>query len=77
MNIKRLAGILILLFAFMMGCSGDYGKIKTQSEGDSKVTQQELIDNWSDYDIWYRSAALVFAPKNDDRKMRNKSLPIL
>ena len=29
-----------------MGCSGNSGKLKTQSENDSKITQQELIDNW-------------------------------
>ncbi len=42
MNIKRLAGILILLFAFMMGCSESYGRIKTQSKADSKATLKEL-----------------------------------
>ncbi len=69
MNTGRLAGILILLFAFMMGCTGSYGKLKTQPEGDSKVTQRELIDNWSDYNIWLKSTAVVFDPKNDDRKI--------
>ena len=55
MNTKRLAGIVILIFIFLMGCSGNHGGIlKTQSESESKVTQQELIDNWSDYDIWLR-----------------------
>jgi hypothetical protein len=68
MNIKRLAGIVILIFAFIMGCSG-YGKIKTQSKSESKITQQELVDNWSDYNIWLKSAAIVFDPKNDDRKI--------
>jgi hypothetical protein len=66
---KRLAGILILIFTFIMGCSANYGNLKTQSEGDSKVTQQELINNWSDYHISYRTAAIVFDPKNDDRKI--------
>ena len=51
MNIKEIAGIGILIFALVMGCSGNYGKFKPQSESDSKVTQRELIDNWSDYDI--------------------------
>ena len=50
-----------------MGCSGNTGKLKTQSKSESKVTQQELIDNWSDYIIWLKSAAVVFDPKNDDR----------
>ena len=76
MNIKILAGIAILIFVFIMGCSAKkYGKLKTQSETDSKVTQQELIDNWSDYNIWvsYSRAPelilIVFDPKNDDRKI--------
>ncbi len=28
MNSKRLAGLLILIFAFIMGCSGNYGNLK-------------------------------------------------
>ena len=54
MEIKSLAGIVTLILIFTMGCSGSSGKLKTQSEGDSKGTQQELIDNWSDYHISYR-----------------------
>ena len=75
MNIKRFAGIVILIVIFIMGCSGNYGKVKPQSGSDSKVTQRELIDNWSDYDIWlsYSNApelyVIVFDPKNDDRKI--------
>ncbi len=75
MNIKRLAVLAILIFAFAMGCSGNHGNVKTQSEGDSKVTQQELIDNWSDYNIWVnyskapRLHLIVFDPKNDDREI--------
>ena len=74
MNIKQIAGIGILIFALVMGCSGNYGKVKPQSGSDSKVTQRELIDNWSDYNIWignYRGglAVIVFDPKNDDRKI--------
>jgi len=69
MNIKRLAETAILLIFFIIGCSGTSGKLKTQSESNSKVTIQEMLDNWSDYDIWYSTVALVFAPKNDDRKI--------
>jgi len=69
MTIKSLTGIVILIFAFIMGCLGTYGKLKTLSESDSKVTQQELINNWSDYDIWFKSAVIVFDPKNDDGKI--------
>ena len=69
MKIIRLAVMANLIFAFIIGCSGKAGKIKTQSESESNVTQQELIDNWSDYTIWLRSAAAVFDPKNDSRKI--------
>ena len=66
---KRITGILILIFTFIMGCSGNSGTLKTQSESDSRVTRQELIDNWSDYHISFRTTAIVFDPKNDDRKI--------
>ena len=74
MNIKILAGITILIFAFIMGCSGNYGKFKRQAGSESKATQRELIDNWSDYDIWLihrkgRLAVIIFDPKNDNRKI--------
>ncbi len=75
MNIKYCAGLSILMILFVMGCSRNYGTLKTQSESDSKVTQQELIDNWSSYNIWvsYNRAPylnlIVFDPKNDDREI--------
>ena len=52
MSLRKLTGIATIIFALVMGCSGKYGNFKTQSASDSKVTQQELFDNWSDYDIW-------------------------
>ena len=61
-----------------MGCAGTYGKYKTQSEDKSKVTKRELIDNWSDYDIWLhyhtgykppRLTIIIFDTKNDDKKI--------
>ena len=33
------------------GKNQNYGNLKIQSESDSKITQQELIDKWSDYNI--------------------------
>jgi hypothetical protein len=53
MGIKRLAGIVILIVALVMGCSGNYGKLKTQNESKSKITQQELIDNWAKYNVYF------------------------
>jgi len=69
MNIKRLAGIAILILIFIMGCSGNSGKLKTQPESVSKVAQRELIDNSSDYDIRYNRVVVVFDPKNDDKSI--------
>lgn len=67
MNTNKLGCIIALLFFSIIGCSGDYTRIKTLSAGESKIAQQELIDNWSDYTIWLRTTAVVFDPKNDDR----------
>jgi len=64
MNIKRLAGIVVLLLIFLIGCSGTYANIKNQSGDESKVTQKKLINNWSDYDIWFRYTVIVFDQKN-------------
>jgi hypothetical protein len=69
MNSKRLAGIAILILIFIMGCSGNSGKLKTQPESVSKVAQRELIDNSSDYDIRYNRVVVVFDPKNDDKSI--------
>jgi hypothetical protein len=67
MKIIRLAVIAILIFVFIMGCAGNYGKFKNQSRTDSKVTIQGLIDDWSDYHIWLGSTVIVFDPKDDDK----------
>lgn len=69
MSNKKLVAFAILIIAFSMGCSGNYGRIKNQSQDESKITQKELIDNWSDYDIWFKSAVVVFDPINDDKKI--------
>jgi len=75
MKILKYVSSMFIAFVFILGCSGTSGTLKTQSESDSKVTQQELIDNWSDYNIWvnYNRAPelniIVFDPKNDDRKI--------
>ena len=69
MNIKRLAGIAILILIFIMGCSGNYANIKNLSQDESKVTQKKLINNWSNYNIRYNSVVVVFDPKNDDKKI--------
>jgi len=65
---------LLIASAFIIGCSGNYGTFKHQTGNESKITQRELIDNFSDYDIWLlyrkdRLAAIIFDPNNDDRKI--------
>ncbi len=70
--------LLIIGFAFIMGCSGDNANIKNLSENESKAIQQELLDNWSDYDIWLgyggiynqsRIAFIIFLVKNDNMEL--------
>ena len=68
MKIIRLAAMSSLLFVLIVGCkTGNYARLKNQSRADSKVTQQKLIDNWSEYHIWFKSAVIVFDPKDDDK----------
>ncbi len=70
MVINRFAAIIILICMVIIGCAtGNYAKIKTQTASESKVTQQHLIDSWSDYTIWLRSTVVVFDPKNDNREI--------
>ena len=69
---------MLIVFLLAIGCSGTYGKFKRQSESESKVTKRELIDNWSDYDIWLhyhsgykppRLTIIIFDTKNDDKEI--------
>ena len=60
---------LMIIIFFIIGCSGNSVKFKTQPESVSNVTKKELIDNWSDYNIWITDSAVVFDPKNDDKKI--------
>ena len=78
MKTIKCVSLMLIAFVSIMGCSGNYGKVKPQSGSESKVTQRELIDNWSDYNIWLSYygglrgswlAVIVFDPKNDDRKI--------
>ncbi len=71
-------GLMLIVVLLAMGCPGTYGNYRTQSESEAKVTKRELIENWSDYDIWlrYHTAyepprliVIIFDPKNDDKKI--------
>ena len=82
MKTLKFLSLMFIAFVFIMGCAGNYGKFKRQSESESKVTKRELIDNWSDYDIWLhyhsgykppRLTIIVFDTKNDDKKILFRS----
>jgi len=59
-------GLMLIAFAFI-GCSGNNANIRNLSESESKVTQRELVDNSSDYDIRYNRNVVVFDQNNDDK----------
>ena len=67
MKTLKYVSVLFVALVFFVSCSGTNANIKNQSRDKSKVTQQELINNWSDYDISYNSVVIVFDPKNDDK----------
>ena len=75
MSTNRLAGIVILIFVFIMGCSGGYGNLRTQTDHQEKMTLAELRENWEDYTIYYsyrwasKPSAIMFDLKNDDKKL--------
>ncbi len=58
-----------------MGCSGNYGKLSKQTGTEDKMTLAELRENWEEYTIYYsyrwdsRPSAIMFDPKNNDKKL--------
>jgi hypothetical protein len=69
MKTLKYVSLMFIAFVFIIGCSGTYANIKNQSGDESKVTQEKLINNWSDYDIWFRYTIIAFDPKIDDKKI--------
>ena len=74
----KYAGLLILILYIIVGCSVNYGEFKPEPESKSKDTRRELIESWSDYDIWLiyrkaRLAAIIFDWKDDDRTILAES----
>ncbi len=69
MKTMKFICLLFIGLTFFIGCSGNNANIKTQSRNKSKITQQELLDNWSDYDISYNDVVIVFEPKGNDKKI--------
>jgi hypothetical protein len=79
MDIKKLAGLVILILILIMGCLGNYGKIRKQTGIESKVTLSELRDNWAEYDIYFGrrsnryADAIMFDPKNNNTRLSGDS----
>jgi len=75
MNSKKLTGIVILIMAFSVGCSGNYGIVKRQTPTDNKMTLAELKENWEDYHIYYGKPwgsipiNILFDPKNNETRL--------
>ena len=69
MKIHHTLTCIIIIVAFIAGCSGNYGRLKNQSRADSKETLEKLAVNWSEYTIWFQSAVIVFDPKDDDKTL--------
>ena len=69
MKTLKYVSLMFIAFVFIMGCSGNYANIRNLSESESKAIQQELEDNWSDYNINYNRVVIVFEPKNEDKKI--------
>ena len=79
MNWKGSVGIAILLFAFVPGCTGTYGKISKQAGGDNQISLAELRDNWDEYDIYFGrrsnryADAIMFDPRNNNTRLSGDS----
>jgi len=64
-----LAGLLVV--ALVVGCTSDYGKIRTVEKGG--MTIEALVSNWSSYNIYYAGTkpdipvAILFDPKDDGK----------
>jgi hypothetical protein len=80
MNWKK-SLFLGLLIAFLMGLASGcstlkgYGKLGFTGTTKPKMTLDQLVENWKDYDIYYSGInedyvfGIMFDPKNDARKL--------
>ena len=78
----RYISLLLILILLATGCAGNYGIFKRKTGSESKATKQQLIDNWSDFDILLvyhtgykppRLIAIIFNAKNDNMNLSVKS----
>ena len=74
----KYVSLMLILVLLATGCAGNYGIFKRKTGSDVKATKEQLIQNWSDYDILliYRTGhnlprliALIFDAKNNDKKI--------
>ena len=74
----KYVSLMLILVLLATGCAGNYGSFKRKTGSDVKATKEQLIQNWSDYDILliYRTGhnlplliALIFDAKNNDKKI--------
>ena len=67
--------LLVIGFAFIIGCSGDYGKLRFQTDTEEKMTLAELRKNREDYHVYWCTrayhipVAIMFDPKNDETRI--------
>jgi hypothetical protein len=61
--------VMALMVVFGCAGTGQVGKLRNQSKTDSGATWQMLVENWSEYHIWFKSAVIVFDPKSDDNTL--------
>ena len=69
MKTVKFVNLMIMVFFLFLGCAGNSANIKNKSEDESKAIQQDLLDNWSDYEINYNRVVIVFDPKNDNKRI--------
>ena len=69
MKTLKFLSLMLIAFVFIMGCAGNYAHLRNLSDSESKAIQQDLLDNWPEYDISYNRVVIVFGPKNDDKKI--------
>ena len=71
--------IFVSLVLFLLaGCAGldAYGKLRLLADGKERVTIEQLVDRWQDYDVYYsgiavhKPSAILFDPKGDERTLQ-------
>jgi hypothetical protein len=74
----KYVNLMLILVLLATGCAGNYGIFKRKTGSESKATKQQLIHNWSDYDILLiyhtgykppRLIVIIFDAKNDDKRI--------